>query len=145
MATTETNTGKEVKGVGQLVVSQRSFDAHNPKTTLEEYLHYACISRAMEAQADAEHPPASSFIDKFTRSKAKQPEPIVTSVVTTTGEKESKNTSDVQAGTASIISDAEWNSASRAARTATWSAVFYLITTDIMGPYSVPYVSLHLQ
>jgi hypothetical protein len=38
------------------------------------------------------------------------------------------------------VSDEEWAVASRAARTATWGAVFYLITTDILGPYSVPCV-----
>jgi hypothetical protein len=25
-------------------------------------------------------------------------------------------------------------------RTATWASVFYLITTDILGPFGVPYV-----
>ncbi|GAB7363018.1 hypothetical protein MBLNU230_g3312t1 [Neophaeotheca triangularis] len=37
------------------------------------------------------------------------------------------------------VSDEEWHTASRAARTATWGAVFYLITTDILGPFSVPW------
>jgi hypothetical protein len=37
-----------------------------------------------------------------------------------------------------IISDDEWVTASRAIRTATWLSVFYLITTDILGPYGVP-------
>jgi len=37
------------------------------------------------------------------------------------------------------ISDEEWVTASRAARTATWGAVFYLITTDILGPFSTGY------
>jgi hypothetical protein len=38
-----------------------------------------------------------------------------------------------------IISDDEWMTASRAIRTATWLSVFYLITTDILGPYGVPF------
>lgn len=33
----------------------------------------------------------------------------------------------------------EWQTASKARRTATWGAVFYLITTDILGPSSVPW------
>lgn len=33
----------------------------------------------------------------------------------------------------------EWYNAQRAVRTATWGSVFYLITTDILGPYSVPW------
>jgi hypothetical protein len=39
----------------------------------------------------------------------------------------------------SKVSQEEWNTAARATRTATWSAVFYLITTDILGPGSVPW------
>ncbi|KAK5116851.1 hypothetical protein LTR85_009111 [Meristemomyces frigidus] len=37
------------------------------------------------------------------------------------------------------ISHDEWYNAQRAVRTATWGSVFYLITTDILGPYSVPW------
>lgn len=36
------------------------------------------------------------------------------------------------------VSDSEWKHASRAVRTAGWTSVFYLITTDILGPFSVP-------
>ncbi|KAG0649034.1 hypothetical protein D0Z07_5046 [Hyphodiscus hymeniophilus] len=35
------------------------------------------------------------------------------------------------------ISDEEWTNASRMFRTASWGACFYLITTDILGPYGV--------
>lgn len=37
------------------------------------------------------------------------------------------------------IEEAEWEKAQRAGRTATWGAVFYLITTDILGPWTVPW------
>ncbi|CAG8978706.1 hypothetical protein HYALB_00004689 [Hymenoscyphus albidus] len=37
------------------------------------------------------------------------------------------------------VSVAEWKNASRAIRTAGWSSIFYLITTDILGPFSVPW------
>ena len=37
------------------------------------------------------------------------------------------------------ITEAEWTNASRAFRTATWAACFYLITTDILGPFGVGY------
>lgn len=36
------------------------------------------------------------------------------------------------------VTEAEWKNASRAVRTAGWSSVFYLITTDILGPFSTP-------
>jgi amino acid permease len=38
-----------------------------------------------------------------------------------------------------IISDEEWANASRALRSATRGAAFYLITTDILGPFGLPY------
>ena len=37
------------------------------------------------------------------------------------------------------ISNEEYVKASRAVRTASWSAVFYLLTMDILGPFSVPW------
>jgi hypothetical protein len=49
-------------------------------------------------------------------------------------ERVSRNGNDVM-----HVAEEEWVQASRALRTATWGAVFYLITTDILGPYSVPW------
>ena len=37
------------------------------------------------------------------------------------------------------VSETEWETAQRATRTATWGSVFYLITTDILGPTNVPW------
>ena len=37
------------------------------------------------------------------------------------------------------VTDEEWTNASRAMRTATIGAIFYLITTDILGPFALPY------
>ncbi len=37
------------------------------------------------------------------------------------------------------VTEEEWETAQRAARTASWGAIFYLITTDILGPYSIPF------
>jgi hypothetical protein len=36
------------------------------------------------------------------------------------------------------VSDEEWAQVARATRNATWGAVFYIITTDLFGPMSVP-------
>ena len=35
------------------------------------------------------------------------------------------------------VTEEEWRNASRMLRTASWGAGFYLITTDILGPYGV--------
>ncbi|KAK4911321.1 hypothetical protein LTR66_017366, partial [Elasticomyces elasticus] len=37
------------------------------------------------------------------------------------------------------IEESEWETAQRATRTATWGSIFYLITTDILGPTNVPW------
>lgn len=37
------------------------------------------------------------------------------------------------------ITEAEWETAQRVTRTATWGSIFYLITTDILGPTNVPW------
>jgi hypothetical protein len=42
-------------------------------------------------------------------------------------------------GSTTPVGKDEWSQASRAMRTASWSAVFYLITTDILGPSAVPW------
>lgn len=49
-----------------------------------------------------------------------------------------RNVHDMDAADRGGVSDDEWTNASRAMRTATWAAVFYLITTDILGPFNVP-------
>ncbi|PHH87671.1 hypothetical protein CDD83_8551 [Cordyceps sp. RAO-2017] len=42
------------------------------------------------------------------------------------------------------VSEQEFKAASRAMRTASWSAVFYLITTDVLGPYSTAWAFAHM-
>jgi amino acid permease len=37
------------------------------------------------------------------------------------------------------VTESEWEQAQRAGRTATWGSIFYLITTDILGPTNVPW------
>jgi hypothetical protein len=51
-----------------------------------------------------------------------------------------RNVHDLEHSQRLDVSNNEWENASRALRTASWSAVFYLITTDILGPFNVPYV-----
>ena len=142
-------SGGESARAEQVTTPPRQFDIHNPNTTLEEYMHYAAISRAMELRVDAESPPAPGFFSNMFGRGAKDAAPTVLTGPTKSGEKveagekgdnELNTTPTIEAGSTNLIPDEEWNMASRGVRTATWTAVFYLITTDIMGPYSVPYV-----
>ncbi|KZF20803.1 hypothetical protein L228DRAFT_179732 [Xylona heveae TC161] len=135
---------------------------HDPNVTFEEYLHYASVSRAEESEL----PPAkgpfgnvwrSIFLGK--KSKTLEGNPADGSVVNTIeqspgekgaremGEKDTKASDEVNnsfMAPASAVTEEEWKDASRAARTATWGAVFYLITTDILGPFSVPWAFTQL-
>jgi hypothetical protein len=101
--------------------------------TFEEYIHYAQIDREREkALPDVRHPASSlksTLFGKKTALVEEQPSPP-------TDEKDEKG----QVARGPVVTDDEWYHASRALRTATWGSIFYLITTDVLGPYTVPYV-----
>ncbi|KAK8098566.1 uncharacterized protein PG998_014052 [Apiospora kogelbergensis] len=96
-------------------------------TTLEEYLHYASITRAEEKIANEKYRAAKSLVawqavvrDRFSRN------PRV-------------HGPQRQAYVANGSLEAEWKSASRAVRTAGWGSAFYLIATDVLGPSQTPW------
>jgi hypothetical protein len=104
---------------------------HDPKVTFYEYKYYAEITRA---EQDAANVP--------TTSSGEHGMMLPTMGTPADDEKSSDREGSQEALPATnphIISDDEWMSASRAIRTATWLSVFYLITTDILGPYGVPF------
>lgn len=108
---------------------------HDPNVSFEEYMHYAAITRAddrvLEAPTDgALKVSGLKGFGLFKGTKASVAAPTTTELT----EKEVGASPD--RGQPLVISDTEYVQASRAVRTATWGAVFYLITTDILGPYS---------
>lgn len=124
---------------------------HDPNVTLEEYMHYAKISRADE---DRLYGPGSDYTSTkgplqlflFGKLKGKPDANRRSSVAANAftidekgGEKVTSGSPESEKGAHSVISEEEWVRASRAARTATWGAIFYLITTDILGPYTAPW------
>lgn len=125
---------------------------HDPSVPFEAYLHYAKECRAWEESepnaVQVGQDPGALFKKFFGSSK--QPEEM-TRVVDTPPESvhgkshekvplpKTSPTQDTATGTVTITND-EWSTAARAARTATWGAVFWLLTTDILGPFSVPFV-----
>lgn len=127
---------------------------HDPDVTFEEYMYYAAKSRAEEdASASAEAAEAetaapararTTFMDVFLPSvrggvRELKGVPAAADGTTGTGTRAGVlldvNLSDPRVRAA--ISDEEWTNASRALRTATAAACFYLITTDILGPFGV--------
>ena len=108
---------------------------HDKSITFEEYHYYALQARAEE---DLEHRTgqnANGTRGFLSTLMAKDP----------SSEDEKRRTSTVPdinlsaPDNRAIITEEEWTNASRAIRTATAGAVFFLITTDILGPFGLPY------
>jgi hypothetical protein len=133
------------------VETQLLHNIHDPSVTFEEYICYAIITRAEEKIANERYVAAAGpknfkSIIKNRFSKGHQ-EPATPSSPTRDNNSNGEKTEIGEKGNTDVVptrrnlggvSDSEWRNASRAVRTAGWSSVFYLITTDILGPFSVP-------
>jgi hypothetical protein len=125
---------------------------HDPSITFEEYVYWAEITRAEEKAANERYIEArgprtlkSTIMGRFTRGKdvhdsydTPPAQSLAGDEKTGLGEKSVVPGGSPETAPRSAVTDAEWKRASRAVRTAGWSGVFYLITTDILGPFSVP-------
>ena len=110
---------------------------HDKSITFEEYHYYALQSRAEE---DLDHRTGQNtnrnrgFLSTLT-GKGSSSE--------ASDEKRRRSTvPDINLSAPdnrAIVTEEEWTNASRAMRTATAGAVFFLITTDILGPFGLPY------
>ena len=103
---------------------------NDPTIFFEEYLHYATITRAEEKEYEKsiEKPPLSILgvvKSRFSKGHVHRSD-------------DNDNEPKPQHLTASTVTDADWRRASRATRTASWSSIFFLITTDILGPTGAP-------
>lgn len=100
---------------------------HDSSVTFEEYNYYAQLSRA-EEDTYVDHDRERGWLSLIFPSKSHGADVATNANI---------NTSDKNV--TATISEEEWTNASRALRTATRGAVFYLITTDILGPFGLPY------
>ncbi|KAG9312425.1 transmembrane amino acid transporter protein-domain-containing protein [Chiua virens] len=101
---------------------------------LEAYLFYAREQRdkeAAEARKEGNKPPTGWLSELFGLNRISRDQD---SVISGDEKKPPVDETGILAVTA-----AEYRAASGSLRTATWGAVFYLITTDILGPYTAPY------
>ncbi|KAL1311506.1 hypothetical protein AAFC00_001629 [Neodothiora populina] len=110
-------------------------DGHEKNVSFEEYLYFANWTREYEKTLSTTGRGISHLTSVLGTNKEKK---IVESEMSNQDQSESTTQS------MGVITDYEWHQASRAARTATWGAVFYLITTDILGPFSVPWAFAQL-
>lgn len=138
---------------GEPIETQLLRAAHDSSVTFEEYVYWASITRAEEKIENRKHMAASgpktfkSIIkNRFSNYKAPTTaidSPRSDSIKETPTEDRSEKLMGSPTrtpGNLGGVSDSEYKNASRAIRTAGWSSVFYLITTDILGPFSTPYV-----
>lgn len=120
---------------------------HDPSVTIEEYFYWAKITREEEKSIPKVKSPVRKLLSSGKRDTAST---TITGTDPTksglskqasggaTNEKLSDSETPPNARPVAVTED-EWLNAARAARTATWGSIFYLITTDVLGPYSVPY------
>ena len=107
---------------------------HDPDVSFEEYQYYARHTRDQE-----KHLPTPKLRWREILSRKSEPEQEQDAAHfdanLTAGDVPQVNLANKE--TRLQITDEEWVYANRAFRTASTGAVFYLITTDILGPYGV--------
>lgn len=110
---------------------------HDSSISFEEYMHYAAVTRADDRTVVPVHTDSVYTVSSL---KALNPFAKKTQAFTTEAEVNEKGTTSSSPDRAQpfVIAEEDYIRASRAVRTATWGAVFFLITTDILGPFSTP-------
>lgn len=130
----------ELKGAGCIIeetvpatpssTSRAKPHNHDPAVTFYEYKYYAEITRA---EQDSGNVPTTGSVEHGMLPTTMGTPAANEKMSDQDGSKETLPVRNLH-----IISDDEWMTASRAIRTATWLNLFYLITTDILGPFGVP-------
>ena len=111
-------------------LSQTSLDPTPPSTIVEfeDYLYYAAVQRRAEDLAmlptGSEIEVKTSWFNRLSEHK---------------GPNVNINVHEVDNVIPPTADELERENASRALRLASWSSVFYLITTDILGPFNAPF------
>ena len=136
--------------IGQPIIS----DLHDPNVSFEEYLYWAKLTRASEGHdkdyvlfgqtvKKKQPPPAQTTLGQGSAESAKETVMAIQAIAASKGQDSipiDTNQPFAEAVTRTMpITDEEHFTASRALRTATWGSMFYLLTMDILGPFSVPW------
>lgn len=112
---------------------------HDKSITFEEYHYYALQARAEE---DSNHRMATEGTETRGFLSTLIPGKGPSSVASDEKRRESVIPTDINLSVPdrrASVTEEEWTNASRAVRTATAGAIFFLITTDILGPFGLPY------
>ncbi|POS75708.1 transmembrane amino acid transporter [Diaporthe helianthi] len=121
------------------------------KVSFEEYIYYASITRAEEKLANEAYLNAqrrstikSILLGRFQSSRQGHKAAYASNrrdegPSREIDEKTVQKTSSTQGSSQDVTENQELHTANRALRTAGWGSVFYLITTDILGPSNTPW------
>ena len=140
------NTGtilneKEERGSSSIIPSA----SVNPAVVLfEDYLYFAALQRLAEETTTSlteTEMPADEDQNKERRSSSQGKSNWLTRFSDHKGQNVNVDVRSVQFPQAALptAEEQEREDTSRALRRASWSTVFYLITTDILGPFNAPY------
>ena len=141
-------------GNGPMRTAYQLHQSMDPTILFEEYLHYAKITRREEREAEKAIKQKFSFKRLIKNRFSKGQTAPITEVAVRRpsaidGEKDEETVessvpfdafNNLTYSHPSHVSDAEWKALSRGVRTGGWSTCFYLITSDIIGPFGIPYV-----
>ncbi|KAF9694088.1 hypothetical protein EKO04_007726 [Ascochyta lentis] len=103
---------------------------YDPSVSFEEYLYYAEKTRVDQKATDQDGGGQEVSLLKIMF-------PPKSSKVVLSEKMANLNTNI--ASQRAVVSNEEWINASKAMRNATGMAVFYLLTTDVLGPFGLPY------
>lgn len=125
-------------GEGTEITRPATQKLHDPSITFEEYMHYAAITRADDRHINTPHTDNALKVAGFKGLNpfAKKRKPTVETSTELNEKAAAPTTSSSPDRQGYVISEEEYITASRAVRTATWGAIFFLLTTDILGPFS---------
>ncbi|GIJ85581.1 hypothetical protein Asppvi_004440 [Aspergillus pseudoviridinutans] len=126
----ETEPAPHAQAVGySSLIKPQARQPYDPTVAFEEYHYYANKTREEELGLAAPHSNVRKLFQKAARTDAQDDIPT-----TTLTEADFRNPERRLQ-----ITDEEWTNASRAFRSASASACFFLITTDVLGPYGSGY------
>ena len=106
-----------------------AYDIPNTKVEFEDYLYFAAVQRRDEdiatlTTSEIEKAGKSNWFNRLSEHK---------------GPNVNINVNAIDNPIPPTADELERETASRALRLASWASVFYLITTDILGPFNAPF------
>ncbi|CZR69010.1 related to neutral amino acid permease [Phialocephala subalpina] len=116
----------DVAGPLSTYIKPQARSPHDAAVTFEEYHYYAHRTREEEKTLES---PVMNWREVVLRKKGHDGDDKGHTETHLTAANFTSRENRLE------ITDEEWTNASRAFRTASWGACFYLITTDILGPY----------